>query len=366
MEVEQHMETGRIRRSARRGIAVAVLGWLGVRPASVLLAPSASAAPQETVEIMNFTPPGEECRQGRHDHVRQQDPGREQGRDLDPAGGERVGHRVHRRSVTFFSQKRDLQPNQSTAWTFTDPATAGSITYTYRIVPQAGLAAAVATRSSARSRRPCRRRRSRALRRRDAGAAAQPAGRQPAAAAAGQRAAADLPGAARPRPPAGTATVSAARVRRCRAADDRGHPRARSTRTPPPPVSRRCRRRASRPPRRSTRRASTSPGTAWAGPSNDGPPAAPVVRPAATTAPRSPVVRRWTAPPWTTRPRRPRPRRRRPLRRCPPPPWRPSSRSPRSPRLWSGRTRRRAPRGNRSLRRRGRVFLGAAAALVCG
>ena len=47
-------------------------------------------------------------------------------------------------SVTFFGQKRDLQPNQSAAWTFNDPATAGSITYTYRIVPQAGLAAAVA------------------------------------------------------------------------------------------------------------------------------------------------------------------------------------------------------------------------------
>ena len=47
-------------------------------------------------------------------------------------------------SVTFFNQKRDLQTDQSTAWKFTDPATAGSITYTYRIVPQAGLTAAVA------------------------------------------------------------------------------------------------------------------------------------------------------------------------------------------------------------------------------
>ena len=47
-------------------------------------------------------------------------------------------------SVTFFGQKRDLQTDQSAAWTFNDPATAGSITYTYRIVPQAGLAAAVA------------------------------------------------------------------------------------------------------------------------------------------------------------------------------------------------------------------------------
>jgi hypothetical protein len=47
-------------------------------------------------------------------------------------------------AVTFFGQKRTLQTNQSTAWTFNDPATTGTVTYTYRIVPQAGLAANVA------------------------------------------------------------------------------------------------------------------------------------------------------------------------------------------------------------------------------
>jgi hypothetical protein len=47
-------------------------------------------------------------------------------------------------SVTFFGQRRDLQPEQSAAWNFTAPATTGQITYTYRIVPQAGLAAPVA------------------------------------------------------------------------------------------------------------------------------------------------------------------------------------------------------------------------------
>ena len=62
-------------------------------------------------------------------------------------------------AVTFFGQKRDLQPDQSTAWNFNDPATAGSITYTYRIVPQAGLAAAVANQVVNTVRRPCRRRR---------------------------------------------------------------------------------------------------------------------------------------------------------------------------------------------------------------
>src|SRR6476469_1855046 len=57
VEVGNEMETGRIRRSARRGLAVAVLGWLAVAAMAVLAAPSASAATQETVEIMNFTPP---------------------------------------------------------------------------------------------------------------------------------------------------------------------------------------------------------------------------------------------------------------------------------------------------------------------
>ncbi|TFV88004.1 hypothetical protein [Blastococcus sp. CT_GayMR16] len=51
------METGRIRRSARRGIAVAVLGWLGVAAFAVLMAPSAAAAPTATVPIRDVTVP---------------------------------------------------------------------------------------------------------------------------------------------------------------------------------------------------------------------------------------------------------------------------------------------------------------------
>jgi hypothetical protein len=51
------MATGRIRRSARRGFAVAILGWLAVAAASVLMAPSAGAAPTATVEIRDLTPP---------------------------------------------------------------------------------------------------------------------------------------------------------------------------------------------------------------------------------------------------------------------------------------------------------------------
>jgi hypothetical protein len=51
------MASGRIRRSARRGIAVAVLGWLGVAGFAVLMAPGASAAATYTVHIRDLTPP---------------------------------------------------------------------------------------------------------------------------------------------------------------------------------------------------------------------------------------------------------------------------------------------------------------------
>ena len=51
------MATGRIRRSARRGIAAAMLGWLGIVGAAVVMAPGASAASSATIEIRNVTPP---------------------------------------------------------------------------------------------------------------------------------------------------------------------------------------------------------------------------------------------------------------------------------------------------------------------
>src|SRR3954452_25134527 len=51
------MATGRITRSARRGLAAIVLGWLAVLVGSVLLAPSASADPTAKVEIRDLTPP---------------------------------------------------------------------------------------------------------------------------------------------------------------------------------------------------------------------------------------------------------------------------------------------------------------------
>jgi hypothetical protein len=51
------MATGRIRRSARRGLALATFGWLGVAAFAVLMAPSASAAATATVHIRDLTPP---------------------------------------------------------------------------------------------------------------------------------------------------------------------------------------------------------------------------------------------------------------------------------------------------------------------
>jgi hypothetical protein len=138
------MATGRIRRSARRGLAAAVLGWLGVAAFSVLMAPGASAAPTATVEIRNFTPPAASVDKGGTVTFVNQIPAQNKGGINIPLVGS-VSATVHTDvAVSFFGQSRGLQTGQSTAWTFNDPATTGTITYTYRIVPQAGLAASVA------------------------------------------------------------------------------------------------------------------------------------------------------------------------------------------------------------------------------
>lgn len=58
------MVSGRIRRSARRGVAAAVLGWLGVATLSVVMAPAATAAGAYTVHIRDLTPPVASVDQG--------------------------------------------------------------------------------------------------------------------------------------------------------------------------------------------------------------------------------------------------------------------------------------------------------------
>jgi hypothetical protein len=137
------MATGRIHRSARRGIAAAMLGWLGVAGAAVLLAPAASAAATATVEIRTATPPATSVDAGGTVTFVNKVDSYATGANLGALGsfGATVNTDV---SVTFFGQRRDLQVNQSAAWTFSAPVTTGQITYTYRIVPAAGTPAAVA------------------------------------------------------------------------------------------------------------------------------------------------------------------------------------------------------------------------------
>ena len=138
------MASGRIRRSARRGIAAAVLGWLAVAAFSVLMAPSASAAPSATVTIQNVTPPAVSVDKGGTVTFVNGIPAQNKGGVVVPLVGTFSATVYTDVSVTFFGEKRDLQYGKSTAWTFDQPATTGTLTFTYRIVPQSGLAAAVA------------------------------------------------------------------------------------------------------------------------------------------------------------------------------------------------------------------------------
>ncbi|RBY75927.1 hypothetical protein DQ239_15565 [Blastococcus sp. TF02-09] len=137
------MATGRIRRTARRGVAVAVLGWLSVAAASVVLAPSAAAAPSATIEIRNVTPPLASVDPGGTVTFVNKIPAENRGGISIPLPLGRsasVGATVFTDvTVDFFGQPRPLQPEQSTSWRFDAPATPGTITYTYRVVPQAQL-----------------------------------------------------------------------------------------------------------------------------------------------------------------------------------------------------------------------------------
>jgi hypothetical protein len=144
MEVEQTMATGRIRRTAQRGIAAAVLGWLGVAAFSVVGAPAATAAPAVTIEIRNLTPPAASVDPGGTVTFVNKIPSANKGGISIPLVGSLSATIYTDVAVTFFNQEKKLQPEQSAAWAFSAPATTGTITYTYRIVPQAGLAVAVA------------------------------------------------------------------------------------------------------------------------------------------------------------------------------------------------------------------------------
>jgi hypothetical protein len=140
------MATGRIRRTARRGLTAAVLGWLGIAAFSVLMAPSAGAAPSRTVtvEIKNVTPPAASVEPGGTVTFVNKIPAENRGGISVPLVGSLSATVFTDVSVTFYGQERDLALDQSAQWTFTAPATWGTVAYTYRIVPQAGLTSSVA------------------------------------------------------------------------------------------------------------------------------------------------------------------------------------------------------------------------------
>src|SRR3712207_966502 len=142
------MEPGRIRRTARRGIGLALVAWLGVAGASVLMAPVAVAAPTATVDIRNLTPPLASVDAGGTVTFVNRLPAENRGGITIPlpVGTASVGATVYTDvAVGFFGEQRMLAPEQSTAWRFDAPATTGTITYTYRVVPQAALPLGVTT-----------------------------------------------------------------------------------------------------------------------------------------------------------------------------------------------------------------------------
>ncbi|RBY92256.1 hypothetical protein DQ244_08185 [Blastococcus sp. TBT05-19] len=121
---------------------MAVLAWIGVVTASVTSAPEAVAAPAATIEIRNVTPPLASVDPGGTVTFVNKIPAENRGGISIPLplGNVAVGATVYTDvAVSFFGESRKLAPEQSTAWTFRDPATAGTITYTYRVVPQASL-----------------------------------------------------------------------------------------------------------------------------------------------------------------------------------------------------------------------------------
>jgi hypothetical protein len=120
-----------------------MLGWLGIVGGAVLLAPGASAAPAVTVEIRNVTPPAAGVDPGGQVTFVNKIPAENRGGISVPPVGTFSATVFTDVSVTFFGQRRDLQPEQSAAWNFSAPATTGEIAYTYRIVPAAGTPATV-------------------------------------------------------------------------------------------------------------------------------------------------------------------------------------------------------------------------------
>src|SRR3954453_12484867 len=109
------MAAGGIRRSARRGGAVAVLGWLVVAAFSVLGPPSASAAKAVTIEIKNVTPPAASVDPGGTVTFVNKIPPANKGGISIPLVGSFSATVYTDVAVKFFDQEKQLQLNQSVA-----------------------------------------------------------------------------------------------------------------------------------------------------------------------------------------------------------------------------------------------------------
>ncbi len=134
------MATGRIRRTARRGVAVAVLGWLSVASASVVLAPPAAAAPAVTVPIRDLTPPVVSVDAGGTVTFVNEI----QDKAVQVGGGGLLPSLVSvtaKTEVTLGlpSGERVLAPGASVTETFDRTCLTCSITYTYRMQSNASL-----------------------------------------------------------------------------------------------------------------------------------------------------------------------------------------------------------------------------------
>ncbi len=138
------MATGRIHRTARRGVAVAVLGWLSVAAASVALAPPAGAAPAVTVPIRDLTPPVVSVDAGGSVTFVNEI----QDKPVQVGGGGLLPTLVSvtaKTEVTLGlpSGPRVLAPGASATETFDRTCVTCSITYTYRLQSNASLTSAL-------------------------------------------------------------------------------------------------------------------------------------------------------------------------------------------------------------------------------
>src|SRR5437764_6334546 len=109
------MATGRIRRTARRGITALVLGWLAVPAAAVAFAPSASAASSATVDIRTLPPPVVSVDSGGTVTFVNHVDSYKSGITLPLVGGASATVNTDV-AVSFFGQKRSLQYGQQAAW----------------------------------------------------------------------------------------------------------------------------------------------------------------------------------------------------------------------------------------------------------